>query len=154
MWLECAHLTSWKLADILADLKSKRRTKQECMTFYRGERVMEIHSTWNTLDSLQDARILHTTNRLTQPWKTGLPIDFTPKALPKLFGLFPREPIHKLLGKYPTHFRPHPDQAVTDFFFTLTKQALEGGAITEAEIREEIAAKNVREDFFDVLARY
>jgi hypothetical protein len=74
--------------------------------------------------------------------------------LPKLFGIIPREPIHTLLGKYPTHFKPHPDQAITDFFFTLAKHALADGAITEAEIREEIAAKNVRADFFTELAKY
>jgi hypothetical protein len=69
MVLECAQLTSWKLADMVADLVSKKRTKQESMTFYRGERVTEIHGRWNSLDSLPGANVLHTTNRLTQPWR-------------------------------------------------------------------------------------
>ena len=41
-----------------------------------------------------------------------------------------------------------------DFFFTLTKDALKEGAITEADIMQEIQAQNVRPDMLEVLARY
>ena len=74
--------------------------------------------------------------------------------MPKYFGILPREPIHKLLGKYPTHYEPHPDKKVVDFFFTLTKDALQDGAVTTDEIQSAIDEKHVRGDFFDVLAKY
>lgn len=118
------------------------------------EKIEEIPGYWNSLDSLEGAKVLHTTKRLTQPWKTGLKIDFTQKPLPKLFGVIPREPLYKVLGKYPTHYLPHPDKAIVDFFFTLAKSALKDGALSKEDIEREIEAKNVRPDMLEVLATY
>ena len=90
--------------------------------------------------------MLHTTNRLTQPWKTGLPIDFVINPMPKYFGIIPREPIHKLLGKYPTHYKPHPNKKIETFFFTLLKEAVTAGAVSKDEILESINSDNIRKD--------
>jgi len=68
--------------------------------------------------------------------------------MPKILGFIPREPIHKLLGKYPTHYLPHPDKKVENFFFTLCRDALSAGAITETDAQQEIDASRLRKDFF------
>lgn len=155
MVLDCEKLKHWKLDSILKELQQKKRDITDFMWLKTGESIKELSWVWNSLDSVENgAKILHTTRRLTQPWKTGLPINFKPKPMPKYFGFIPREPIHKLIGTYPTHFLPHPDKKVVDFFFTLTKHALEDGAVAESDIRREIQKGNVRTDLFDMLNTY
>jgi hypothetical protein len=43
------------------------------------ENIGFLESEWNDFDRLTPrTKMLHNTRRITQPWKTGLPIDFTP----------------------------------------------------------------------------
>lgn len=155
MVLECAKLRHWKLSDLLAKLEEKKVTHAELMSLTSESDIKQIPWVWNSMDRITpDSKMLHTTKRLTQPWKTGLRIDFTQKPLPKLWGFIPRKPIHMLLGKYPTHYLPHPDVEVQAFFFRLAKDALRDGVITEADIRAEIQDGNIRKDFLQVLATY
>ena len=92
---------------------------------------------------------------MTQPWKTGLPIDWRPA---ERFRLFP--PVawlmrarrhlfgeYGLLGKY----RPHPDPNQQNLFFGLLKECLDAGTVTESELRDEMARNHVRHDAFQVL---
>jgi hypothetical protein len=150
MLMDCAKL-KWNIETILADLAAGNRAYMRVMTL-DGEDVTEIPRLWNNLDTLTpNTKMLHTTGRMTQPWKTGLPIDFTRNTMPKYFGLIPREPIHKLLGKYETHYQPHPDKGIERFFFDLLKEALGAGAITEAELDNAIMAGDVRKDAKELL---
>jgi len=152
MLLDCVKLKHWNLQDILYELTEKKTDKRVFMTLQREKYVQRLPWIWNSMNKIGlDSKILHTTTRLTQPWKTGLLIDYTQKALPKLFGFVPREPIYKLLGKYPTHYLPHPDKNVVDFFFSLLKNAIKDGAISEKDIEHEIREKNVRTDIFKIL---
>jgi hypothetical protein len=82
--------------------------------------------------------------RLTQPWKTGLPIDFTFNPVPKLWGIIPR-----FWVTHPTHYQPHPDKKIETFFFDLAREALKAGAVTVDEIKQGIAAGNLRKDFIE-----
>lgn len=149
MLLECSKLTHWKIDDLLEQLAEPRLDYKTLMELQK-EQVVELDRKWNRLDKLNpDTRLLHTTNRLTQPWKTGLPIDFTFNPMPKFFGIIPREPIHKLLGKTPTHYQQHPDPAIERFFFTLAHEALSAGAIEKSAIAKEIKQKHIRPDFFE-----
>lgn len=148
MLLDCAKLTHWKIENILQQLRDHSTDYTTIMTL-KNENVGELSRDWNSLDTLTpETKMLHTTNRLTQPWKTGLPIDFTRNKMPKLFGLIPREPIHKLLGKYPTHYQPHPDKNIEEFFFGLAQNALDEGYIQREEIQSLIDQAFLRQDFF------
>src|SRR3989344_1236777 len=150
--MDCEKLRQWDIEKILADITIGTRSYMDIMTL-KGEDVQEIPRSWNSLDSLTpDTKMLHTTTRLTQPWKTGLPIDFTRNKMPKYFGVIPREPIHKLLGKYPTRYQPHPDPAVEHFFFSLLKESVAAGAVSDSEIAEAIREGNVRVDLRTVMA--
>jgi len=113
---------------------------------------------WNDFDRFTPAtRMLHTTRRKTQPWKTGLPVDWRPS---ERFRLFPpaawllRLRRH-LFGEYGLmgNYRAHPDRNQEWFFFGLLKECLAQGLIDEAELREEMANDHVRHDAFEVLAR-
>lgn len=144
MVLDCAKLTHWKIADILKSLGDGTDDYRTWMQLRAEKNVFELSRDWNSLDVITPTTgMLHTTVRLTQPWKTGLPIDFTPGHIPPLFGYIPR-----FWVKQPTHYQPHPDPAVENFFFKLTKDALAAGAVTNEDLQAAIDAHNVRADLF------
>lgn len=150
MLLDCSKLTHWNIQNILERLSEKKVDYVFDVMSLKHEQlgsILTVPRTWNNLDILtRDTYFLHTTNRLTQPWKTGLPIDFTINPLPKLFGIIPREPIHKLLGKYPTRYLPHPDKNIEHFFITLAKDAYKAGVLTKEYIDAEMQANHIRKD--------
>ena len=52
-----------------------------------SEIIGPLEPGWNDFDHLgPGTKLLHNTRRMTQPWKTGLPVDFTPV---EHFPLFP-----------------------------------------------------------------
>jgi hypothetical protein len=143
MVLDCAQLAHWKISEMLEDIASGKR-KYEEIAQLRSEptRVMELPRIWNNFDTLTpETKMLHTTMRLTQPWKTGLPIDFTFNPPPKLFGVIPR-----FWVRHPTRYQPHPNKEIESLFFMLVKKALADGAISEREIRSSINAGDIRKD--------
>ena len=107
--------------------------------------------------SAPTTKLLHNTKRWSQPWKTGLPVDFTPSEKTQLFaplGWF-RRARAALFGRYGGlgQYRPHPDPKQERFFFGLLRECLEKGVITEAMLREEMARNHVRHDAFEVIER-
>jgi hypothetical protein len=148
MLLDCAKLTHWRIADILASLKSGTGDYRDYMQLRKEERVLELPRLWNSLDVIHpDTKFLHTTVRLTQPWKTGLSIDFTPGTIPPLFGFIPRFWVHR-----PTHYQPHPDKKIEQWFFDLARDALKAGVVTRADIDDAIAHHYIRPDFLKMIA--
>lgn len=148
MVLDCAKLTHWKISDLLEAIATGTRTYEDIAQL-RDEKtgIKEIQRIWNSLDVLTpETKMLHTTTRLTQPWKTGLPIDFTFNPVPKLFGLVPR-----FWVTHPTHYQRHPDKNIEKFFFGLAREALTAGAITETEVKDAIAAGHIRKDALAML---
>lgn len=151
MVLDNEKLPHWKITEMLSDIATKKKTYEDIAQL-RNEpdgSIQELPRIWNNLDTLtRDTKMIHTTTRLTQPWKTGLPIDFTFNPVPKLFGMIPRFWVHQ-----PTHYQKHPNPEIEKLFFTLLKETIEGGGVTEAEIDEAIARKDVRADAKVMLAR-
>jgi hypothetical protein len=147
MVLDCDKLKHWNMAHILSDLENKKLDYSDIMSLRTEKSILEMPRIWNNLDTLtDDTYLIHTTNRLTQPWKTGLKIDFTPNDPGKLFGIIPKKLLLQIRGKWPTHYQKHPDPTVEKFFFDLTKQALAAGAITKQDIQKAIDSKDVRPD--------
>jgi hypothetical protein len=154
MVLECSLLRHWTIESILSCLDQREIDYSELMTLKNeNERsILELPRIWNNLDTLTaETRFLHTTQRLTQPWKTGLKIDFTRKPLRRLFGFIPREWVLRLLGRYPSRYQTHPNKAIEKFFLTLCKQALASGIVRKEELLKEIQEKNVRQDLIELL---
>ena len=113
---------------------------------------------WNDFDHLTDqTRMLHMTKRKTQPWKTGLPVDFRPADSFRLFP--PRHWIRRtrraLFGDYgfTGKYKTHPDPNQEAFFFGLVKECLDKGVFGEDLLREEMAKNHLRHDALDVLDR-
>lgn len=150
MLLDTPKLKHWKIEDILNTLSEKKIDYTDLMTLKKEVSIQELPRIWNNLDELTPAtKLIHMTNRLTQPWKTGLPIDFTRNKMPKLFGFIPREPIYKLLGKIETRYQKHPNLEVEKLFFSIAKEALECDVITKQDIEKEIEMGYIRRDFLE-----
>lgn len=152
MVLDNSRLTHWRIEEILERLSNHSLDYDDLMRLTKESSVGPLERIWNSLDVLTpETKMLHTTNRVTQPWKTGLPRDFTINPLPKIFGIIPREPIQRLLGKYPEHYEPHPDPNIEYFFFALLGRAVSAGVITREELVREAAVKHLRRDILDLL---
>lgn len=149
MVMDNEKLTHWKIKDFLSALAKKQIDYIEISTLKIEPEITELSRVWNDLDNLTpNTKMIHMTNRITQPWSTGLPIDFTLTPMPKIFGVIPREPIHKLLGKYPTHYKKHPNSEIENLFFELLNKAVKNKTITTEELEREIHHKRMRADIF------
>ncbi len=158
MLLDCERLTHWSVEAQFNAMFTDELDYHDwiCLKLEDPESIGTLEAAWNDFDRFTpETRMLHTTRRRTQPWKTGLPVDW---RLSERFRLFP--PIgwlvraqRKAFGHYGLlgHYWRHPDRKQEHFFFGLLKECLEEGKITEAFLREEMAANHVRHDVFEVL---
>ena len=150
MLLDCEKLHHWSIEAILAALTNGSQDYSDWMELRKEKNITELPRVWNNLDTLTpDTNMLHTTNRITQPWRSGLAVDFTWNVPPKLFGVIPR-----FWVTHPSHYQPHPDKSIEDFFFKLSKDAHEHGVMSEAEIQDAIKSKDLRSDFLEKLKSY
>lgn len=144
MLLDCKKLKHWDIEKIFEGLKNGTEDYRVWMQL-KNESPVPLSRDWNSLDLLtEETKMLHTTKRLTQPWRTGLPIDFTPGTIPKLFGLIPRFWVN-----HPSHYQPHPDKNIESLFFDLLRGTLESGVLTENEVRHAIETGEVRKDILE-----
>lgn len=156
MLLDCARLEHWRCEEDFEELFALRRDYMDWISL-RGEDPATIgllEPEWNDFDVLTPrTRLLHTTKRRTQPWKTGLPVDFTPSArhLDRSLGGRLRRMARSLKGKRPPGevYEPHPVPAVEEFFFRLLAECLDQGLVTESLLREHMAHDYIRHDAFE-----
>jgi hypothetical protein len=160
MLLDCARLTHWSTAEQFDAMFAGKLDYMDwiCLKLEPRETIGLLEPEWNDFDHLdENTKLLHNTKRWNQPWKTGLPVDFTPtegsgifravgwirRARANLFGRY------ALLGQYKRHWDPNQER----FFFGLLRECLEKGVISEAMLREEMERNHVRHDAFEVLER-
>lgn len=121
------------------------------------ETVGLLEPEWNDFDKLTpETKILHNTYRRTQPWKTGLPVDFTVRVKPHSFAKSVAKAVKRLVGdKKSTRdfYQPHPDPSQERLFFTLLRECLEKGIVDADLVRREMAANHVRHDALDLCQR-
>ena len=80
MLLDCAKLTHWQCEQQFNELfEGKRDYMDWILLHYEPEETIGLfEDEWNNFDQLTErTKLLHNTKRRTQPWKTGLPMDFT-----------------------------------------------------------------------------
>ena len=157
MLLDCAKLTHWRCPEDFAALFARTRDYDAWMNLALEDRatIGLFEDCWNDFDVLDDdTRLLHNTKRLTQPWKTGLPIDYTPAdhARPGMMGRWLGRARARLAGEpAPGRYRPHPDRRQERFFFGLLRECVERGVVSEEFLREEIRRRHLRPDVFELL---
>jgi hypothetical protein len=160
MLLDCARLRHWDVEQEFGQLFTSEKDYKEWMVlaYENPANIGYLEDCWNDFDHLDaSTRLLHNTKRRTQPWKTGLPVDFTPankfKNKPLLASL--NRFRAKVFGEYGLlgRYHEHPDPQQEAFFFGLLQECLDCGHVTEQLVRDEISKNHVRHDAFDVLAR-
>jgi hypothetical protein len=154
MLMDCARLRHWNwVADFERVFRGERDYRDWMWLLLEPPgTVAPLESQWNDFDRLApDTRMLHNTHRRTQPWKTGLPSDFTPRGttLGSRAGIW----LRKLTGRGAGHYKRHPDPAQERLFFRLLGEALENGSIDRALLEAEIARGHVRRDALECVAR-
>jgi hypothetical protein len=149
MVLDNAQLKHWNIGTMLTDIADGRQAYEDIAALRKERvRIKELPRIWNHLDTLlPETKMIHTTTRLTQPWKTGLPVDFTFNSPPKLFGIIPR-----FWVQHPTHYQKHPNPEIEKLFFTLLKETITGGGCTVADVDAAIERGDVRKDAKEILA--
>jgi len=160
MLLDCAKLTHWRVEEHFNDMFEFKRDYMNwiCLRTEPRESIGLFENEWNDFDRLTPkTKMLHTTKRRTQPWKTGLPIDHRPR---EKFRMFPplrwlMKARRVLFGEYALlgHYQRHPDPAQEQLFFGLLKECLASGRVSEDMIRREMLHNHVRHDAFEVLER-
>ena len=86
MLLDNAKLTHWDAEQTFDELFAFKKDylKWIKLEYEPEETVAFLEPEWNDFDRLTaETKILHNTYRRTQPWKTGLPVDFTIRLKPK-----------------------------------------------------------------------
>ncbi len=160
MLLDCAKLRHWDVEKNFAELFTGERdyAKWIELEYEDPETIGLFEPEWNDFDHLDEkTKLIHNTKRHTQPWKTGLPIDFVEADKFKLWS--PKgwaQKIHRtLFGHYAYRgtYKPHPDPRQERLFFALLKDALKAGVLDEQLLKEHMAKNHVRHDALEVLAR-
>ena len=118
-----------------------------------SERKIGILETkWNEFDIIkEDTILLHTTEKITQPWRVGLELN---SLITPLFYIFPRAPIYKLFGRNLTIGRDHPRKSVTRFFFNELSNCLAEGVIQRHDIDDAIDRNFLRSDIYVELEKF
>lgn len=160
MLLDCSKLRHWRVRAQFESLFRRELDYKDWITLAHEPRgsIGLFENGWNDLDRFsRKTRMLHTTKRWTQPWKTGLPVDFTPadkfRTFPPLgWALHARRALlgdHALLGRY----RRHPDANQEGYFFGLLRECVETGLVARDFIAEQVARQHVRPDAVAVMER-
>jgi hypothetical protein len=147
MLLDCSKLKHWKFEEDLDGLFGHRFDYIDWIELKREDpsTIGFLEPEWNDFDRLTPAtRLLHTTKRRTQPWKTGLPIDFT------LRRSWPVDLLNRLLMRY----RPHPDPNQEALVYSLLAELYDAGEVTDRELSDEMAANHIRHDSRELIDLY
>ena len=148
MLLDTAKLTHWQFDRDLDDLLNGRFDYVHWIELKREDRstIGLLEPRWNDFDRLTDETgILHTTKRRTQPWKTGLPVDYT---------LRERGPFDFLRRWSRRHYEAHPDPRQEAFVYSLLADLVDSGEVSRDELKSEMAANHVRHESLQLVDRY
>ncbi|MFM9842693.1 MAG: hypothetical protein ACKVOI_06965 [Dongiaceae bacterium] len=160
MLLDCAKLKHWHVEENFAEMFAFKRDYLDwiSLALEPRETIGLLEEGWNHFDTLNEkTKLLHNTKRRTQPWKTGLPVDFTRREVHKGYistGWMIRA-ANALLGTaspFATYKR-HPDPRQEEFFFGLLRECLDQGLVSESMLRGEMAKNHIRHDALGLLKR-
>ncbi len=160
MLLDCARLRHWRVEEQFGQLFTFERDYTSWVGLKDEDpgTIGTIEPEWNDFDRLTErTRLLHNTRRKTQPWKTGLPVDFRPT---EHFPPFPpfgwlMTARRKLLGEYALlgRYSRHPDPRQEALFFGLLRECVEQGVVKEDFLRAAMGADHIRHDALERVAK-
>ena len=148
MLLDCARLTHWAFDQLLEELFSHKFDYVPWVQLKLEDRstIGLLQHEWNDFDKLTPStKILHTTKRRTQPWKTGLPVDYT---------LRERGGWDFLRYIWNRRYQQHPDRNQEAFIYALLAEMVDEGIVAKDELVREMAANHIRHDSLELIDRY
>jgi hypothetical protein len=151
MLLDNAKLKHWRFADDLNALWAHEVDYLDWINLRREDlgTIGLLEPEWNDFDRLtSETKLLHNTKRRTQPWKTGLPIDFTFKERGLLNVALP------IVRRLAPNYTRHPDRKQETYFYALLADALDAGAVTRDQVEKEVRLGHVRPDSEALIERY
>ena len=151
MLLDCAKLKHWDFAAQLEKLWAHQIDYLDWINLRLEDlgAIGLLEPEWNDFDRLTPTtKLLHNTKRRTQPWKTGLPIDFTFKERGLLNFALP------IVRRLAPNYTRHPDRRQEAYFYALLADALDAGAVTREQVRKEVELGHVRADSEALIERY
>ncbi len=157
MLMDCSKLKHWNVEDSFKKMFERKVDYDEWLNLKLEDpaTIGVLPDEWNHFDTLNaETKMLHTTHRRTQPWKTGLPVDFKlemQSGLKRGLASFQR----KVFGKQLVckRYKPHPDPRQERLFFALLSECLQNGEISPEMLKEEMKKDHVRHDAFKVAER-
>lgn len=147
MMLINAERVLWNFNDIIKRLFDHKIDYQNLMnlSFDKALKIKKIENKFNSHDYVdKETILLHTTNRLTQPWKEGLKIDFENHNY--TYTLYLKNFLKKFLNKnydknlFVKNYQKHPNNDVTNTIKKLFQEAKKENFISEEDIN--FALKN------------
>ena len=160
MLLDCARLTHWRCEEQFSSMFERKLDYHDwiCLKTEAPDTIGRLENEWNDFDRLSSqTKMLHNTKRRTQPWKTGLKVDWRPaerfRAFPPVGWLIKAR--RKLFGEYAFlgRYARHPDSNQERLFFGLLAECVENGAITDEMLASEIEQLHIRGDAVDVMRK-
>jgi hypothetical protein len=162
MLLDCEKLKHWKWNDHIDMLFNKTMDYGDWISLKNEnpKTIGALGAEWNDFDTLTpQTKLLHTTERMTQPWRTGLPVDFDTTTQKQSSNQSRAHKVKQLvkslfgLGSLQKQdqeqvYLQHPDLNQERFILKLIKDALNSGVVTETYLNEEINNSNLRKDIF------
>src|SRR4051794_35995965 len=148
MLLDCAKLMHWDFDRLVGDLFAQEFDYIPWIQLKYEDRsnIGFLEREWNDFDNLTPAtKILHTTKRRTQPWKTGLPVDYT---------LREQGPWDFLRRMWRRKYEQHPDSNQEAFVYSLLAEMIDENVVSKDELVREMAANHIRHDSLDLIDRY
>ena len=148
MLLDCAKLKHWAFDQLLDDLFARKFDYIPWVQLKLEDRstIGLLEREWNDFDKLTPStKILHTTKRRTQPWKTGLPVDYT---------LREQGPLDFLRRMWRRKYEQHPDRNQEAFIYSMLAEMVDDNIVTKDELVVEMAANHIRHDSLHLVDRY
>jgi hypothetical protein len=148
MLLDCAKLEHWDFDRQIENLFARKFDYVPWLQLKLEDpaTIGFLEPEWNDFDKLTPAtKILHTTKRRTQPWKTGLPVDYT---------LREHGPWDFLRRMWRRRYEHHPDRNQEAFIYSLLAEMIDEAIVTKDELVREMAANHIRHDSLALVDRY
>jgi hypothetical protein len=150
-----AEKVKWKFSEIIEKLFDLELDYNDLMNlrFDKNLKISKLDINYNSHDIIkEDTIFLHTSNRLTQPWKEGLKVDFERFVSQK--NLF-KHTIRKYLGlKYNKNlltdrYQRHPSKEVIIKFKEIYEYAIKNNIINNKEIQMSVERKFFSTNFLN-----
>ncbi len=148
-----AQKVKWKFEEIINQVFNFKLDYSDLMnlSFDKSIKIKKISNNYNSLDTINnDTVLLHTTNRITQPWKEGLKIDF--EIHKSKFYIF-KQYIKKLIGKNydykvtSSRYLRHPNEQIIKVIKSFFNYAKQNKIVNEIDIDQAIRDLSISEIF-------